>query len=158
MGRSRDLQHYPPEYLDICEAVGIRAEIKMIPFENPQEANSLRGHFYAFLGALKDRAVASERKQKETRLSEGEMDLLEKYKFSRLVQVTIERIDGKPTVVFQNRENSWQAQAMRRAITKRPGAADDHKTPIVERDLGPDRELTIEEQLELVRKTTPGRR
>lgn len=157
MAKAKDLQQYPEEYQKIIEQVGVEGKTIMIPFDNGTQAASMRGHFYAFIGALKDHYTKWEPRTKTERLTDGTLELMDRYKQSRMVYLTIEKLDGKPHLVFQNREKSWQAQKVRQAIIIDPHESAAARTNPVSRAGLPtaERELSIEEQIELIKHIDP---
>lgn len=119
MPRAKSLSHYPARYAEIIQGCAVRGE--RCEMELPlARARSLRGHFYAYIGVLKPEGRRLAGANSRTR---GEDDTVELAKQAELVMVTIEHKAGDVitqatdsetivSLVWQNRENSWQAQAL----------------------------------------------
>jgi len=121
MPRTKNLSHYPARYSELlreCGTLGQRAEVL---FDDQRRANSLRGHWFAFIGALKHEARNILRDLPPGKMpSPGEDDILMLTKLAPTVMVTVEARDSGFAVVWQNRERSWQAMALREAIVTTP--------------------------------------
>lgn len=117
MPRSKALSHYPAKYGEIVEAAAVRGEETVVPLADAQHALKLRGHFYAYVGALRREARAL--KARSGLFSSGEQETLERAAQSEMVLVQVEVLpSGHAQVVFCNREASWQAQALAAATTR----------------------------------------
>lgn len=124
MARSRAIEHYPAEYLRLVERVGEELESVEMKLPDRIAAMKVRGHFYAFVGALrkaKSDAVEARVKRAREEASLGKALTLENPNsetYIRLadvvdkVMITI----TKEGLLFQRRENSWQAQLLRQAL------------------------------------------
>lgn len=115
MPRSHSLSHYPSRYGEIIREVAVAGKRAEVPCDGQPTAAKLRGHFYAYVGALRREA----RGIKTAAPTAGEADILELSAQSAMVLVTIEILsDGRVGLVFQNRENSWQAKALEKVVLK----------------------------------------
>ena len=117
MPRSKSLSHYPSRYGEIIEGCAVRGETVTVPLESTVAGIKLRGPFYAYLGAL--RRGASLAQARTSAPSRGEAEIIERAAQSERVIVTLRDDDGKPVIVFQNRDEAWQAKALAAAtVTK----------------------------------------
>lgn len=94
--------HYPQEYFQLIERAAIQGLSTVVPCESPEAARKLRGHFYAFVGALK-RAQA---------------EYPEQFAWS---QRTMCYLQGS-TLEFMSRDRSWQALAVKAGLEAAPEA------------------------------------
>lgn len=116
MPRTKSIQHYPDRYQEIIRECGLEGKQIEVPVTDARQAASLRGHWYAFIGALKAEAgrVQRDAAARGRVLTAGEQDIIHLAGLSASVMVNI--LAGPPvTVVFQSREHSWQAKALRGA-------------------------------------------
>lgn len=96
--------HYPPEYFTLIERAAVSAITTKVPCESPAAARKLRGHFYAFVGALK-RAQA---------------EYPDAFAWS---QRTMCYLDGSE-LAFMPRDQSWQAVTVREALEAAPASGE----------------------------------
>ncbi len=92
----RHPQHYPREYYEILRRVVLAGEQVVVPCESPAKARKLRGHFYAFIGALK----------------RHQTEFPDDFAASQRTMVSLEN----SSLRFQCRDNSWQAQTVAAAL------------------------------------------
>lgn len=116
MPRSKAIHHYPKQYGDIIEGCAIRAEKLTIPATSRMEAMKLRGHFYAYVGALRRTSREILDKARARALTEGEEEIIERAKQSEMVLVMIDEDQAGVRVAFCNREESWQAKMLARGV------------------------------------------
>jgi hypothetical protein len=90
---------------------GVEGAVLRVPVANGQEAASMRGQWFAYCGALK--AEARRIGERGPPYSIGDQDQLELAKIAPMVMIEIQQRDGEFALVWQNRENSWQAQRLR---------------------------------------------
>lgn len=125
MPRSKSLAHYPSRYREYIEKVAVQGAVVRIPCDPLTDdlgrtiparmvAAKLRGHFYAYLGALRREARAASSKRQENQ-THGDLDIIEASAQSHMVVVTIEEAEGRVYVLMANRETSWQAKALAQA-------------------------------------------
>lgn len=116
MPRAKSLSHYPARYGELVEACAVRSEQIDVKVDSLEQARSLRGHYYAYKGALMRTAQEITARRNAAGgifpLTKGEADIVEKAKQAETVIVTILAIDGQSILRFENRENSWQAKAL----------------------------------------------
>ena len=125
MPRTKSLQHYPDRYQEIIRECGLEGKRIDVPMDSPQQAASLRGHWYAFIGSLKAHVGAFQRDaaSKGRMLSGGEVDLQQLAGLASTVMVQIVDRDGAILLTFQSREHSWQAKALAGATVTQGEAA-----------------------------------
>lgn len=97
----RHPQHYPREYFQIVERVTIGGQSVVVPCETPEKARKLRGHFYAFVGALK----------------RHQTEFADAFTQSQRTMVSLEGSNLR----FQSRDNAWQAKTVAAALAAEPG-------------------------------------
>lgn len=115
MPRTKSLAHYPSRYAEIIRECGVGGKTIRVTLPTHGRALSMRGHWYAYIGALKSE-VARIKKSQVGIPSAGEQDIMELLAQSPMVMLQVEaHPDGSADVVWQNRENSWQAQALAKA-------------------------------------------
>lgn len=126
MPRSKSLNSYPTEFYTIAEKAGRDAGTFVILCANEQQARSLAGRYYAFLGALKKYVG-------ELREADLVSDPDAKYKAELLPyahKVYITLCDGQgragdapeagpmKACKFQHRSESWYAKLLREGLEK----------------------------------------
>ena len=122
MPRTKSLSHYPSRYQEIVRECAIEGKRLEIELPEIKRGLSMRGHWYAFVGSLKSEAARIKRDQHGL-LTVGEADLLELAAQVSSVMVQVEAAaSGGCRVIWQNRENSWQAQALRAATITSGGS------------------------------------
>jgi hypothetical protein len=94
--------HYPAEYFKLIELAAIKGQTTTVPCSSPKHALKLRGHFYAFVGALK----------------RGGDEYKEQYGWSQQTMCYLQ----DSTLHFIPREKSWQAETIRAAFAAAPPA------------------------------------
>lgn len=110
MPRTKSLQHYPERYQEIVRECALQGKTVRVPLDTLKQAMSLRGHWYAFVGSLKVHVRELEREPLRAR---GSQDLIELA--AQVSTVMVQIASEPPAVIFQSREHSWQANALRRA-------------------------------------------
>lgn len=124
MARSRNVTHYPNEYLRIVELVAEDLQTVELELESQIHAMKLRGQFYAFTQALKlagqeHQAVlikrASEKKNLGQALTEGDINGEMYMRLAAVVPKVMVAMEGNK-LIFQRRENSWQAKALQAGL------------------------------------------
>jgi hypothetical protein len=114
MPRVKALNHFPDRYAEIvreCALEGKRVELAPMP---TFRALSLRGHWYAWVASLKAEAA---KRRKEIEPRSDDLAIFEIENLQPTVMVEIQDVgDGQAKLVFQSREHSWQAAALRTAI------------------------------------------
>jgi hypothetical protein len=116
------LSHYPSRYSEIIRECGEEGKRVTASFPSAEKALSLRGHYYAFLGALKREADALERAG--GLLSLEDAAIVDLAKVQPRVMLTVRTTgDGTTYVIWENREQSWQAQALAAATVEATDAA-----------------------------------
>jgi hypothetical protein len=114
MPSSKNLQHYPARYSEIVRECALQAKRVVVELPDAKKAMSLRGHWYAYIGALKAEAM---RRKRGAPASIMEDDICELAAQAEMTMVTVEQMTGgRCRVIWQNRENSWQALAVATAI------------------------------------------
>ena len=106
MPRSKSLSHYPTRYAEIVQDCAVRGKRIEVPVETTLHATKLRGHFYAFVGAVKRDARLLDTRGPPW--AAHELGIKELAAQTSMVLVSIEEC----LCVFENRERSWQAQAL----------------------------------------------
>lgn len=125
MPRTKNVAHYPREYWDIIEKVATEGKTMRIPCDSRTDALKLRGHFYAFVGAMRAHAEKGETEHKRleglkgSALQMGEelRRTLDLATASSRVLVQVE----DQSLAFINRDDSWQAKMARR-VTMEDGS------------------------------------
>jgi hypothetical protein len=111
MPRIKSLNHYPDRYQEIIRECAIEGKQVILEPMPTTRALSLRGHWYAFVGALK-----AEARSRKARNALGDDDIIHLNELQATVMVQIENVGGGlARVTFQSREHSWQAAALRAA-------------------------------------------
>ena len=100
--------HYPKEYFELIRLAAVENKVTTVPCEDKATALKLRGHFYAFLGALKRAANANP------------PTYVEEYAWG---QRTMCYFDGA-VLSFMPRDNAWQAKLVRAALGTAAGVQD----------------------------------
>jgi len=117
MARTKSLTHYPTRYLEIVRECAIEGKITRVTLPDIKRGLSLRGHWYAFVGALKAEAARIKR-EASVLITAGEEDIRQVATLAPRVMVQLEASeDGQCSVIWQSRDHSWQAQALREAVT-----------------------------------------
>lgn len=117
MSRSKSISHYPARYQEIVEECAMHNKEIRVACETIQQANSFKGHWFSFIGALRaeEKRVKAEIARAQLPLpTDHQTTVLNLGAWSQRVMLTL--INSPPTVVFQNREHSWQAQIVAKAI------------------------------------------
>ena len=110
MPRSKNLQHYPARYAEIIRETAVEGKVVELLLPDVHRANSLRGHWYAYIGALKAEAA---RRRLAARGQLVDDDICELEVQAPMTMIWVEaQPDGRVRVVWQNREKSWQALAV----------------------------------------------
>ena len=128
MPRSKAIHHYPRQYGEIVEGCALRGERLTIATATRLEAAKLRGHFYAYVGALRRTALEIELRAGERRLTAGEEEIINRARQSEMVLVMVQDLpDGTAEIAFCNREESWQARMLARGqlttVSPQPASA-----------------------------------
>lgn len=97
--------HYPREYFELVRLAAVEGRVTTVPCATKEEALKLRGHFYAFLGALKRAASAAT------------PSYTEEFAWG---QRTMCYLDGE-TLSFMPRDEAWQAKRIRAALSETTG-------------------------------------
>lgn len=143
MSRFRSIAAYPQQYKWLVEQAATTGKEYALSFENALLATKFRGHFYAFIGALK-RAAAAGREAKVRSHADQEAIDLEPLAAQVMVQVR-PLPGGRAECVFTNREHSWQAKAFgnlqEREIGAGAGTGAGVPEAIPAQGIGPSKEL-----------------
>ncbi len=111
MPRAKNLQHYPARYAEILRDCALRGVVVEVALPTLAKGNSLRGHWYAYIGALK--AEAARRASASAVPTVGDLDIIELNAQAPMTMIqVVAQADGSCKVVWQNREKSWQALAV----------------------------------------------
>jgi hypothetical protein len=91
---------------------------QVLDMEDRQQANRLRGQFYAYVGVLKKAAQMIMVQGELRQIDSKEEQILELALMSSKLMISVEDApSGGVLVRFTNREQSWQAQAIARIRT-----------------------------------------
>ncbi len=113
MSRSKSIDHYPTQFFRMAEAVGMLSEPKAVPCRTQQEARSLAGRYYAFVGSLK--AAVAKYPANFEHQTEAQRYHIKLLPFAHKVEVTLDPYN--PTILqFRHRNEAWYSQAMEKAL------------------------------------------
>lgn len=122
MARTKNPSHYPTEYARIARQVGIEGKSWEAVVPDRHTGNRLRGHWYAYIGAV--RTAAKKALQMPAELHSAEdLEYIVLARAIDRVWCGLEAIGstGEFKLSFQNRDQSWQAQLLRKAtVTQGP--------------------------------------
>jgi hypothetical protein len=114
MPHSRKVSHYPDEYADILRQAVASTGTTTMDFDTRLEAIKLRGHFYAYIGALRreERRIAA-----SNEITSQDRDLLDLARLAdKLLIQVVQKPGGTATLEFMARDRSWQAEKAREAL------------------------------------------
>ena len=115
MPRIKPLNHFPDRYAEIIRQAALEGKQTIVPVDSIKQGRQLRGHFYAYLGALK--AAAAEAALQNRPLTAGEVEIEHLSRLAPTVMAYLEDTGRMVTLTFQSREHSWQAKALAKAET-----------------------------------------
>lgn len=109
MARSQSVTHYPEEYRTIIRRAVLGEQAMFLRTDDRMQAVKMRGHLYAFVGALKKAKVVLAALPRA--LTAEEKDIAECAKLAeRLLIQLVDMPDGRTGLSLGNRKDSWQAK------------------------------------------------
>jgi len=115
MPRNKSISHYPARYPEIVRECALAGQEVRLAVADRKQALSLRGHWFSFVGSIK---AEGQRVTRQLALlptglpSTAQQEILDLVAYQPMVMLTIEEREGQVFVVWQNREQSWQARLL----------------------------------------------